>query len=125
MSHESTLQAALLLAAPAHLPALRLFRRNVIATRVRDREGRERTVRAGIAGQADLYALVRGGVHLEIELKNVGETLNPNQRIWRDWCVEWGIPHIVLTAKKGETTKETVERWLSEIGCAVPFHSPA
>ena len=114
MSSESHLQVRFLLAAPARLPSVRLFRRNVIAVRVEDR-----TIRAGIAGQADLYALVRGGRHVEVELKNVGETLNPDQRVWRDWCVEWDIPHIVLTAKKNESAEETVDRWCKELSTLI------
>lgn len=114
MSLESTLQAHLLLAAPARLPSLRLFRRNVIAVRVE-----ERTVRAGIAGQCDLYGITRGGGHIEIELKNVGKDLNPDQKKWRAWCLEWEIPHVVLRAAKGETVEGTVERWLTELAALI------
>ena len=107
---ESVLQAALLLEAPKSLPHIRLFRRNVIAARVG-----ERTVRAGIKGQCDLYGYVRGGRTIEVELKAAGKTLSPEQRVWRNWCLEWGIPHIVLTGAKGETVDQTVERWLGEL----------
>jgi len=110
MSLESTLQVKLLLEAPKRLPDLRLFRRNVIAVRVE-----ERTVHAGIAGQADLYGYVRGGRVLEIELKGVGRPLNPKQKLWQAWCLEWSVPHVVLRAERGETAEETVERWIGEL----------
>jgi hypothetical protein len=114
---ESTLQVALLLAAPSRLPALRLFRRNVLAARVG-----ERTVRAGIKGQADLYAYVRGGSVIEIELKAAGKLLSPEQKTWQTWCREWGVPHLVLRAEKGETVEGTVERWIGEISAALNLH---
>lgn len=117
MSLESTLQARLLLAAPARLPALRLFRRNVVAVRIENR-----TVRAGIKGQCDLYGLMRGGGHIEVELKGVGKPLRPEQEDWQTWCLEWEVPHVVLRALKGETVEQTVERWLSELERAITSH---
>lgn len=114
MSLESTLQAALLLAAPARLPSLRLFRRNVLAVRI---DGR--SVRAGIKGQSDLYGMVQGGRHIEVELKGVGKPLSPEQKAWQAWCVEWGVPHVVLRAAKGETVEGTVERWIGELAALI------
>ena len=112
MSLESRLQTKLLLAAPARFPALRLFRRNVGSAVMKGGY----TVQFAIPGQADLYGIVRGtSKHLEIELKNVGEKLKPDQRTWAAWCAEWGIPHIVLTAMKDETDDQTIERWCGEL----------
>jgi len=110
MSLESTLQAALLLAAPERLPNVRLFRRNIVKVRIEDR-----LVRAGIKGQCDLYAITRGGRHIEVELKGVNTPTSADQRTWRAWCIEWEVPHVVLRAKKNETTEETVERWCLEL----------
>jgi len=108
---ESQLQSALLLHAPKSLPGIRLFRRNVIAARVGDR-----TVRAGIKGQCDLYGYIRGkGRVVEIEIKSSVGRLSPEQKTWAAWCAEWEVPHIVLTGAKGETTEETVERWCGEL----------
>jgi hypothetical protein len=110
MSLESHLQTALLLAAPERLPNLRLFRRNIV---VAHHEGR--TIAAGIKGQFDIYGIKRNGLHIEIELKSLGKKLNPDQKIWQVWCVEWNIPHVVLTGKKDETVNETVDRWCLEL----------
>lgn len=107
---ESELQAALLLAAPACLPRVRLFRRNIGKAK---KNGY--TVQFGITGQCDLYALVRGGRHIEIELKSATGTLEPEQKDWRAWCERWEIPYLLLSGEVGETVKETVERWCGEI----------
>lgn len=107
---ESVLQANLLLEAPKRLPNLRLFRRNVVKVRIEDR-----TVRAGIKGQCDLYGYVRGGRTIEVELKGVGKYLSPEQKAWQAWCEEWRVPHVVLRAARGETVEETVGRWCDEI----------
>jgi hypothetical protein len=109
---ESVLQSALLLAAPACLPDLRLFRRNVGEARMRGY-----TVSFGIPGQCDLYGYVRGGRTIEVELKAFGQKIKPgsDQDKWRAWCISWGVPHVVLTGGKGETVRETVERWIGEL----------
>jgi hypothetical protein len=113
MSLESQLQTALLLAAPGRLPSLRLFRRNVGEARMRGGY----TVSFGLPGQCDLYGFVRGGRVIEIELKAAGKKIKPgsDQDKWRAWCLEWGVPHVVLTGGKGETVGETVERWIREL----------
>jgi hypothetical protein len=108
---ELDLQRELLIAAPRELPTLRLFRRNIVnatsAFGVR--------MRAGIKGQCDLYGVVRGGRHLEIELKSATGSLRAEQKAWRAWCVQWGVPYALLEGSKLETTEETVGRWLSEL----------
>ena len=110
MNHlESTLQSALLLAAPGELPNVRFFRRNVGVAKMRGA-----TVSFAVAGQCDLYGLVKGGRALEVERIATG-TLKPDQRDWRDWCVAWSVPHIVLKAKKDETVEQTVSRWIVEL----------
>jgi hypothetical protein len=111
MSLESELQSKLLLVAPERFPDLRLFRRNVAKARIRGH-----VVRFAIPGQCDLYGITRGGLHIEVELKNVGEKLKPDQVRWKSWCDEWKIPHTVLTAMKGETEEETINRWCLELG---------
>lgn len=111
MNHESRLQAKLLLEAPKRFADMRLFRRNIGSATMRGGY----TVNFGIPGQADLYAIVRGGRHVEIELKSVGKTLEPDQRNWASWCAEWGIPHIMLQAKKDETDEEVIDRWCGEL----------
>jgi hypothetical protein len=112
---ETELQIAFLLAAPARFPDLRLFRRNVIVARIESR-----TVHAGIKGQCDLYGYVRGGRIVEIELKSATGRQRPDQAAWATWCVEWGIPHIVLRGAVGETVKQTVKRWCNELEAFLP-----
>lgn len=113
MSLESQLQTAMLLAAPACLPSLRLFRRNVGEAKMRSGH----TVNFGIAGQCDLYGFLRGGRVVEVELKAAGKKIKPgsDQDKWRTWCLEWGVPHIVLTGRKEESVAETVARWIEEL----------
>ena len=115
MNLESVLQAHLLLLAPDRLPNLRLFRRNVGQMKIQRKDGQWYMMRFALPGQCDLYGMTRGGQHYEVELKGPGKKLEPDQVKWRDWCLEWKVPHIVLTAMKGETETETVERWISEL----------
>lgn len=112
MSRESQLQAQLLLAAPSAIPNLRLFRRNVGVARMRGA-----VVQFAIAGQSDLYGLVRGGRHIEVELKaaSAPRNLPADQESWANWCVAWGIPHVVLRASKDESDEQTVARWCEEL----------
>lgn len=113
-THESNLQQHLLLKAPERLPDLRLFRRNVVAVQVGGRG-----IRAGIKGQSDLYGYVRGGRCIEVELKGLRGALRPEQKAWAAWCAEWGVPHVVLRAEKGETIDATVERWIGELRAVI------
>jgi hypothetical protein len=76
-------------------------------------------VQYGIAGQCDLYGLVRGGHHIECELKSARGVLNPEQESWMNWCIAWGVPHLVLKAVKGESIDQTVSRWCEELGGVV------
>lgn len=103
---EIPLQAALLLAAPRELPHMRLFRRNV---GVAHHEGR--VVTYALPGQCDLYALVQGGRHLEIELKSADGVMKPDQVVWMVWCNAWSIPHVVLSPERGESVEQTIARW--------------
>lgn len=112
MSTESQLQAALLLAAPACLPELRLFRRNVAKAKLHGF-----VVQFALPGQCDLYGYTRSGRVIEVELKAAGKKIKSgsDQDKWRAWCLSWGVPHVVLTGGKGETVGETVERWIREL----------
>jgi hypothetical protein len=111
MNHETILQNELLLAAPHQLPYLRLFRRNVLAVKI---EGR--SMKAGIKGQADIYGITRNvSRHIELELKSLTGRSTPEQKVWAAWCIEWGVPHLVLRPLKDESAKQTVTRWCHEI----------
>jgi hypothetical protein len=106
---EITLQGLLLLRAPFALPELRLFRRNVGGGRLQGGH----VVKFGIKGQCDLYGLVRGGRHLEIELKASAGELSDKQEAWRTFCDGWGVPWVALYEYPNETKEETVERWIA------------
>lgn len=99
---------------PFALPHVRVFRRNVINRTVSEGD-RKYTLRNGIKGQADAYALVRGGLHVEIETKAASGTLRDAQERWREFCIAHEIPHLVLRAKKDEAPTVTIERWVSEL----------
>jgi hypothetical protein len=107
---ESPLQTALLLAAPMELPDLRLFRRNVGVAAMG-----KHVVRFAIKGQCDLMGYWKGGRAIEVELKAAGGRMRPEQKQWAAFCVSWGVPHVVLQARAGETVEETVKRWCGEL----------
>lgn len=101
--------------APLAFPGVRVFRRNVI-NRVVEERGRKFALRNGIAGQADAYALVKGGRHVEIETKAARGVMRDAQWAWRSFCRDWGIPHLVLRARSDEDEEATIARWLEELG---------
>lgn len=99
---------------PFVMPEVRVFRRNII--NVMTKHGR---VRNGIKGQSDAYAIVRGGRHVEVETKSATGSLTKEQRAWLAFCEKFEIPHLVLTARKGEDSDATVSRWISELQIVV------
>jgi hypothetical protein len=101
-----------------HLPNVRVFRRDIINADVQ-KNGRHFHMRAGIKGQADLYAYVDGGRVVELETKAARGTLADEQKTWRAFCIERRIPHLVLRAKPKEYPAETVERWIAELRAVV------
>jgi hypothetical protein len=107
---ESELQSSLLLAAPRALPRLRLFRRNIGAAKYGTH-----TVTFGTKGMADLWGYWRGGRAIELELKTATGVSSKEQKAWAAFCRAWGVSHLVLRARDGETIAETVARWLEEI----------
>jgi hypothetical protein len=109
---ETDLKSALLLAAPRELPNLRLFVRPIMRVRLDDPD---RVISVGIKGQADVYGLVRGGGHIELELKSHTGTMKKRQLAWRSFCQSFQIPHLVLRARAGESQEETVKRWVGEV----------
>ena len=113
---ESDYQRLLLLEAPKRLPHVRLFRRNVGAVKAAvGADGAARWTRFGIPGQSDLWAVVRGGYIIEIEIKGLAGSLSPVQRAWRDFCLGWGVPWLLLKPLKGEAPEATVARWIGDI----------
>lgn len=113
---------------------MRVFRRNIIAAQLTGGHW----VRAGIPGQCDLYAFVKGyetrvaktlvegcdpvevtcyrhpTMPVEIECKNVRAVTTDKQKKWRAFCEEWGIPYLCLRARSDEVPDDTVARWLAE-----------
>jgi hypothetical protein len=116
---ESTLQWELLKLAPQRLPSLRLFRRNVAAGRI---DGR--FMRFGIAGQADLYGIWRGGSLIELELKQARGQKREAQARWAAFCCEWGVTYLFLRALPAESQQQTVDRWIREIDAVRPASLP-
>jgi hypothetical protein len=104
---------ALMARASVALPDVRLFRRNTGLIRL-EHKGDPRVFRAGIPGQADIYALGRGGQHYEIEVKRFGK-LSEAQERWRDWCRSWDVPWLLLEVRRAEPETETVHRWMREL----------
>jgi hypothetical protein len=105
---------------PWAIPTARPFRRSILNVEaINKRTGEHFRAKAGVEGQCDIYLLLRGGRIVEVETKARRGVLSPAQRAWRAFCLEWGIPHIVLQEKRGETPDETVNRWLGEIRAVV------
>lgn len=100
--------------ASAELPSLRLFRRNTGLIRVP-----HGVFRAGIPGQCDLYGIDRQARHYEIEVKGVRTQFTLEQMTWRDWCLAWGVPWLLLRVGKLEAPAETIERWMTELRALV------
>lgn len=107
---EGQLMALFMYEASRVLKHIRVFRRQIVQANI---DGRQ--VRAGIKGQADIYAYSRGGGVIELELKSATGRLSREQGHWRDWCHEWGVPWMLLQAHHGEPGPETVMRWVREV----------
>lgn len=118
MASETDLLHLMIERAPHALPSVRVFRRNIINRTVTE-HGRTYQLRNGIPGQADAYAITRGGLHVELEAKAAKGKLRTAQEAWRDFCRTWEIPYLELRAGKGETPDETVTRWISELRAVV------
>lgn len=120
-------------------PRVRLFRRNIWNDNMQNlHTGKIIKVKAGIVGQADAYAFVRAGkpvfnagglagwtttkgpaVPIEIEFKGAKTVVSDEQKQWRAFCLEWGVPHIVLRASHDEEPSQTVMRWHFELDALV------
>jgi len=74
-----------------------------------------RFVAAGIKGQADCYAYVRGGRVIEIEFKSRAGRQGEDQLTWQAFCARWGIPYLLMKPIKGETPEATIDRWCREL----------
>lgn len=118
-------------------PRVRLFRRQVIDKTVQDvHSGRVHQVKAGIKGQADVYGFIKtfvpvhttSGVKIagythdpsiavpfEVEFKAERTRVSAEQERWKEFCAEWGIPHLILRARIGESQEQTLTRWNSEL----------
>lgn len=114
--NETDLLHLFMVRAPLALPEVwRIERRNII--NVETNFGAR--VRNGVKGQADSFALLVGGWHVEIETKAARGVLADAQRRWREACVARNVPHLVLRAGKGETPDATVARWIEELRTVV------
>lgn len=104
--------------APLTLRDVRIFRRNII-NRVLQEGDRKYALRNGIAGQCDAYAVMRGGLHVELEAKAAKGRTREAQIRWRSFCEAWRIPYLVIRARADETTDQTVTRWIDELRAVV------
>ena len=114
---ETDLLWMFLQAVPREMPHVLAFRRNIIRGATIGKS--QSRISNGIPGQADAYAVARGGKHVELETKSVAKQLEPKQRAWRDRCEQLEIPHLVLRANKGEAPEATVARWVDELAHAL------
>jgi len=114
---ETDLMWALVRAIPHAIPDARPFRRAVF--NVRAEQGFR--AKAGVPGQCDLYVYVKPGRIIEVETKARRGVLSPRQRVWQAFCHEWGVPHVVLKERNGETSDATVARWVGEIRMAASW----
>lgn len=117
-----------------HHTAVRLFRRNVFK-RLTVNNDKVSMLKAGIKGQCDVYGYIssRGTVFgsgnkivghttkqgyaipIEIEFKGVDTIVTPAQKNWRQFCLQIGIPHIVLRAGIEENDMMVMLRWNNEL----------
>lgn len=106
---------------PRILPHVRVFRREIIRRQqmISGRSGQSYFVSAGIPGQGDAYAYVRGGRVVEIEVKAAKGTMREAQKRWREFCVDWRISHIILRAQVCEEPSVTVSRWIDELSALI------
>lgn len=112
--NELELMRAFMAEVPCALPDVRVFRREIVNATV-SKGGRHFHMKAGIKGQADLFAYVRGGRVVELEMKAAKGRMLDEQKAWREFCASWGVPHLVLRAKTGEHPATTIERWIGEL----------
>lgn len=115
LASETDLLHAWIAHVPYALPHVRVFRRMVLNVETT----RGFRARNGIPGQADAYALVRGGGHVEIETKSARGQLQAKQQAWRHFCAGFAIPHLVLRVAKSELPAVTIQRWTNELHAIV------
>lgn len=99
---------------PTYLPHVRVFVRTIVNATA-SKGGRHFHIKAGIKGQSDMYALAEGGLHVELETKAAKGRMLEEQKAWREFCLAFRIPHLVLRARSGEHPASTIERWIAEL----------
>lgn len=104
---------------PYTIPDARVYRRNIINVLAKGRKGGTFRAKNGITGQADAYAIIRGGFIIELEAKAHEGVLSDAQLRWQAFCLEFEIPHLVLRAEKDEAPDATVSRWIAELARVV------
>ncbi len=112
--NELELMRAFMAEVPLAMPHVRVFRREIVNANV-SAGGRNFHVRSGVKGQADLYALVEDGLHVELETKAAKGVMLEEQKAWRSQMERMRVPYLVLRAKGGESPAATIERWVMEL----------
>ncbi len=103
---------------PIVLPNVRAFERTII-DRVVDIHGKKVRLRSGIPGQSDVWALVKGGRHIEIEAKAIHGRMGDDQKRWKAFCDAGWCEHMIVYERETEFPHETVERWCQELRAVV------
>ena len=111
LASEYDLSKDFIQAVPFALPHVRVFLRTILS--VETKAGW--WAKAGVKGQADMYALVRGGRHIEIETKAARHKWYAEQLAWRAYCQDAEIPYLMLRANPGEHPSDTVTRWVEAL----------
>lgn len=114
-ANESDLGSSFAMLVPLTLPHVTVFRRTI----VRGKMAAGYYVRSNLPGQSDYWALVKGGLHVEIETKAWLESgdrkVKAAQESWRLFCAAQEIPYMRPKALLGEDPNETVTRWVGEL----------
>ena len=121
MRREDPLMWKLIESIPFAIPGARPFRRTVHNVHAVGKTGGHFRAVAGVDGQADVVVYLKGtgGRVVEVETKARDGRLRPEQKVWRDWCAEWGVPWLCLKEGRDETPEQTVLRWLGELAALV------
>lgn len=107
MTPANRLTAEILLAVSREFPDVKAWRSNVIAARAVGKDGRQRIVKAGIRGQADISGIVGpNGTRLEVEVKIPPDIQSVAQIVFEKMITRAGGIYII--ARNLEGTLRTI-----------------
>ena len=79
-----------------------------------DERGGARTI--GVKGQADVYGIMPGGRHIEVEVKTGNATRHEKQRAWAHFVKEMGALYHLARFNDLVDGRETLSDYLQEHG---------